>query len=153
MLCRQAVSASLDCCRTEIRMPCLTTFGSIGDVRKITIAMLFPGENRCAATSLWKAPGRLHSPISTSSMVQKCANPSCSARFLKLGVGRLFVVESPARGQFRRQRCFWLCDACCRSMTLLSKNDDEGTTPTAARLPALSPVACDYDQPALCKAA
>ncbi len=59
-------------------------------------------------------------------MVSKCANPTCSERFLYLHQGKLFQlsptpeVEEVGGGYppslYER---FWLCDKCCREMTLL----------------------------------
>jgi len=57
-------------------------------------------------------------------MVEKCANPSCSAIFQRLRDGRLFVMEvsagSPGAGKkpARSLEYFWLCKTCCRTMTL-----------------------------------
>lgn len=63
-------------------------------------------------------------------MVEKCANPSCSATFHRLGEGRLFVkeVEGASRdGRGRsRQLCYcWLCDSCRRTMTIVTERGRE----------------------------
>ena len=59
-------------------------------------------------------------------MVSKCANPACSERFLYLHQGKIFQltptpeVEAVGRGfppsLYER---FWLCDKCCKEMTLV----------------------------------
>jgi hypothetical protein len=67
-------------------------------------------------------------------MLSHCANPQCSKPFLRLGQGRLFLVEtecvaklgeltappSPyARRQPRRVERYWLCDQCAQLWTLV----------------------------------
>lgn len=59
-------------------------------------------------------------------VLTKCANPSCSAPFLYLREGKLFVMEQPpgpelvdATSPCRRVEHFWLCGACSRLMTLV----------------------------------
>jgi hypothetical protein len=44
--------------------------------------------------------------------VAKCANPQCSAKFHRLGEGKLFV--RPVKNARNRpiQKAAWLCDAC-----------------------------------------
>jgi len=60
-------------------------------------------------------------------MLDKCANPACSAIFLRLRDGKLFVTEvevddNSCVGTHRRQlEYFWLCNCCCRSMTITVK--------------------------------
>jgi len=57
-------------------------------------------------------------------MVQKCANPTCSATFQRLRDGRLFLMEIPVdsptaeKQPARPLQYFWLCQSCCRTMTL-----------------------------------
>jgi hypothetical protein len=51
-------------------------------------------------------------------VVQKCANPSCSATFRRLGEGRLFAAEAAGDGRSRRLEYFWLCNSCSRTMTV-----------------------------------
>ncbi len=58
-------------------------------------------------------------------MVRKCANPSCSATFLRLHDGKLFIVETAA-GHPQRLNYFWLCDSCSRTMTI-AKQENQGT--------------------------
>jgi len=69
-------------------------------------------------------------------MVEKCANPACSAAFHRLGQGRLFIKEVRAdphdgRGSWHL-RYFWLCDSCCRTMTIVG---ERGKEIKLARLP------------------
>jgi hypothetical protein len=72
-------------------------------------------------------------------MVQKCANPACSSPFRNLRKGRVFVkeVESNPEGsnksRSRHLEYFWLCDACCRSMTVIA---EKGNGVRIAPLPA-----------------
>ena len=60
-------------------------------------------------------------------MVDKCANPACTATFHRLSDGRLFVKEVPAdfssngNGLTRQLHCFWLCNSCCRTMTVITE--------------------------------
>ena len=80
-------------------------------------------------------------------MLLNCANPNCSAEFLYLYDGELFVIELPNRTVER----YWLCRECAGSMTVnyvardgvrviprnVAKNStgtrtDDGHRPTAA---------------------
>lgn len=60
-------------------------------------------------------------------MVEKCANPACSARFHTLREGRVFVkeVEDNSAGDVSRHgrqlRYAWLCEFCCKTMTVVVK--------------------------------
>lgn len=57
-------------------------------------------------------------------MLGKCANPACSAKFLRLREGRLFVTgvegehQSSDWGPAPKREYFWLCNSCCRTMTV-----------------------------------
>lgn len=64
-------------------------------------------------------------------MLFKCANPVCRAKFQYLHLGKLFAIEyrnntreyawdgsSELRQKSDRLRYFWLCSACCQSMTI-----------------------------------
>jgi hypothetical protein len=64
-------------------------------------------------------------------MVDKCANPSCSAPpFRSLREGRMFVMEAEGdsciRGNGRSQqpRYSWLCNACCETMTVVAEKKE-----------------------------
>ncbi len=67
-------------------------------------------------------------------MVHKCANPSCSVTFHRLGDGRLFVVEI-ADGS-RRLEYFFLCNSCSRSMTVATKKGRDSVVVPLARAKA-----------------
>jgi hypothetical protein len=60
-------------------------------------------------------------------VVEKCANPSCSSKFRRLSEGRLFVMEAGVSHQSRRLRYFWLCNSCCRTMTVIVSKEDKIT--------------------------
>jgi hypothetical protein len=60
-------------------------------------------------------------------MLAKCANPTCTVPFRKLGSGKLFAFESGAIAKFmdsnsstmsRTPVFCWLCECCCLSFTL-----------------------------------
>jgi hypothetical protein len=61
-------------------------------------------------------------------MLQKCANPACSAPFRSLREGKLFLAETlpqdssrsfgGERRKVRKREHFWLCDACANHFTL-----------------------------------
>ena len=64
-------------------------------------------------------------------MLSKCANPKCSARMKYMHDGTFHVVPRPAmhkywsgdEGEFgappgKQIECFWLCDVCCRQLTI-----------------------------------
>jgi hypothetical protein len=59
-------------------------------------------------------------------MVSKCANPTCSERFLYLHQGKIFQLSPTPEveevgGGFPPSlyERFWLCDKCCKEMTLV----------------------------------
>lgn len=65
-------------------------------------------------------------------MLSKCVNPACSASFRYLHQGRLFLLDVADDADIGRLSCheglaahrlryFWLCDACCRSMTVVER--------------------------------
>lgn len=49
-------------------------------------------------------------------MLNKCANPACSATFRSLRDGRVFVIELVPE---RQRQYFWLCNFCSRTMTVI----------------------------------
>ena len=59
-------------------------------------------------------------------MLEKCANPKCSAVFRKIGDGKLFRVprvgtEPGPSGRAKKtvtMEHFWLCSKCAETMTL-----------------------------------
>jgi hypothetical protein len=55
-------------------------------------------------------------------MLSKCANPDCSALFLYLHRGKLFMLEtanpSGEKHSERKREYFWLCEECSSSMTI-----------------------------------
>ena len=79
-------------------------------------------------------------------MVEKCVNPACSATFHTLREGRVFVKEvagDPCVDGRRhpRQLCyFWLCNSCCRTLTVIVEKGKGvrvaplPTSPTPARV-------------------
>jgi hypothetical protein len=60
-------------------------------------------------------------------MLDKCANPACSATFRRLRDGRVFVTEvqadyqSSASGRARQRQYSWLCNSCYRTMTVIAE--------------------------------
>lgn len=56
-------------------------------------------------------------------MVSTCANPECSAPFLYLRSGQLFVFPPDRPGC--RIECYWLCDDCAARFAL-SRDIDTG---------------------------
>jgi hypothetical protein len=67
-------------------------------------------------------------------MLSKCANPACSAQFIYLREGRLFVMEHTGKPALRQQgpalarsasrlEHFWLCGPCSESFTLVYSID------------------------------
>jgi len=61
-------------------------------------------------------------------MLNKCANPECSAIFRTLRDGKVFVMEvkpdchGGVSGHGREREYFWLCNSCCRNMTVIVDN-------------------------------
>jgi hypothetical protein len=82
-------------------------------------------ESRGAAAGGNTKPRTNWLPKSETKMVDKCANPACSATFHRLGEGRLLIQQ--VRGDHRAGRWhsrqtgyFWLCDSCCCTLTIFS---------------------------------
>lgn len=81
-------------------------------------------------------------------MVSKCANPTCSEKFLYLHQGKIFQlsptpdVEAIGGGFLPSlYERFWLCDKCCTEMTLVWG----GTEPKIVPLPVAQPPALEVD--------
>ena len=73
-------------------------------------------------------------------MLAKCANPVCGAHFLYLKQGRIYNVPiygTDARSCIWPQRFehFWLCSACCLTLTLVVR---EGKADVHERFPLLT---------------
>jgi hypothetical protein len=72
-------------------------------------------------------------------VLDKCANRGCSQAFLKLRDGKLFVIESEdaypsyGGGRARQRQYYWLCKACCRTMTVIA---EKGKGVQVVQLPA-----------------
>lgn len=60
-------------------------------------------------------------------MLDKCANPACSATFRRLRDGRIFVIEVEIEAQDiasgRQLRYFWLGNSCRSTMTVIVDRD------------------------------
>lgn len=65
-------------------------------------------------------------------MLSKCANPGCREEFRSIRKGRLFFAEpttarttgvTPAMRKRDKLECFWLCDTCCKLMTVSVDSD------------------------------
>lgn len=79
-------------------------------------------------------------------MILKCANPACSERFLYLRQGKIFQltptpeVEAIGKGfppsLYER---FWLCDKCCKEMTLVWGGTEAKLVPLPAEPGAVPP--------------
>ena len=60
-------------------------------------------------------------------MIDKCANPGCSAVFRSFGEGRVFVMEVEgdygSGGKVRppQRQYSWLCNSCCQTMTVVAE--------------------------------
>ena len=73
-------------------------------------------------------------------MVSKCANPTCSERFLHLHQGKIFqLTPTPeveaVNGCFPPSlyERFWLCDKCCKEMTLVWGGTEAKLVPLRAK--------------------
>lgn len=64
-------------------------------------------------------------------MLTKCANPTCSASFHRLGDGRLFRLEPDPTFKLCNPKIeyFWLCPTC--SAVMMLRIDSSGTVVTA----------------------
>jgi len=62
-------------------------------------------------------------------MIEKCANSACCAIFRRLRDGRVFIREieadptSDAKRQPRQIHYYWLCNSCCRRMTVIVEKE------------------------------
>ena len=81
-------------------------------------------------------------------MLQKCANPACTAPFRSLHEGKLFVAESFTsdldgfdgnRRKTRKREHFWLCGACSAQFTLHFDADPWNADPPPQRTRRTSP--------------
>jgi len=60
-------------------------------------------------------------------MVDRCFNPTCSAKLRTLRDGRVFVKEledgshDDHRGRSHQIAYFWLCGFCCRRLTIVAE--------------------------------
>lgn len=58
-------------------------------------------------------------------MLDKCLNPTCSAKFRTLRDGRVFVKEidcvpeGDGNARAHKLAYFWLCNSCCRTLTVI----------------------------------
>jgi hypothetical protein len=73
-------------------------------------------------------------------MVSKCANPACSQRFLYLHQGKIFQLTPTPEleavgGGFSPSlyERFWLCDKCCKEMTLVWGGNEPKLVPLHAQ--------------------
>jgi hypothetical protein len=79
-------------------------------------------------------------------MLDKCANPDCSAIFHRLRDGRLFVFDLQViQGRARKSHAgakphgrqyHWLCNECCKTLTLTSKGGSTVTAVPKQSIPA-----------------
>lgn len=73
-------------------------------------------------------------------MVSKCANPACSARFLYLHDGRIFVLRSASQRSTDVSDAvdarYWLCGPCSERATLVLRNGSVALEPIAQLAPA-----------------
>jgi hypothetical protein len=58
-------------------------------------------------------------------MLARCTNPSCSASFLRLDEGTLFLLETETTlgSKAKKTEYFWLCEHCSAGMTLRLAKD------------------------------
>jgi len=72
-------------------------------------------------------------------MLSKCANPTCSARFLYLNEGKIFNVESGITSEGTRLNHriehFWLCGNCARTLRVVRENREITVRPLHLALP------------------
>ncbi len=76
-------------------------------------------------------------------MLSKCANPDCAEPFLYLCQGKLFRLEiieeadghpsvqdtnQKFKGAHRRTEYYWLCESCCKRMTVAYQKGKGVTT-------------------------
>src|SRR5450759_571829 len=100
------------------------------------------GKHRC-----YSGVVRIFVPKRKSSMLDKCANSDCSAVFHRLRDGRLFafdlrVIQGRATGSHSGPKTHghqyhWLCNECCKTMTLASK--DGSTVTVVPKQPISTP--------------
>ena len=62
-----------------------------------------------------------------AAMLAKCANPVCGAHFLYLNQGRIYNVPVYGTNEKsclwpQRVEHFWLCSACCATLTLVLRD-------------------------------
>ena len=80
-------------------------------------------------------------------MLSKCANPVCSRQFMHLHEGKIFCLSptpevEAAAGRFAPSlyERFWLCDECCKELTLVWGGTEAKLVPLSQeRVPKISP--------------
>jgi hypothetical protein len=80
-------------------------------------------------------------------VVSKCANPDCSEEFRYLRQGKLFLLTptpdvqaATAGGHASMYERFWLCEQCCKQLTLVWGGAEAKVVPLAAKSPTLPAV-------------
>ena len=73
-------------------------------------------------------------------MVSKCANPECSAKFLYLHQGKIFLVTPPLDLETMSfhewgllEERFWLCDDCCQKLKIVWGGAQPKVVPLSVR--------------------
>jgi hypothetical protein len=81
-------------------------------------------------------------------VVSKCANPDCSEEFRYLHQGKLFLLNptpdvqaATAGGHASMYERFWLCERCCKKLTLVWGGAQAKVVPLAAKSTTLPAVA------------
>lgn len=78
-------------------------------------------------------------------MLEKCLNPACSTKFRNLRDGRVFVKELEDASHDRARHgphqpvYFWLCDLCCRTMTVVAEKGKVRAMQASAPIRPLKP--------------
>jgi len=91
-------------------------------------------------------------------MLDKCANPDCSAVFRRLGTGRLFVADPQARPNRAAERqsarpphglrYHWLCANCSKTLTVLCEAGSTATVvPKTQAVRGLAPDVAAQTEP------
>ncbi len=85
-------------------------------------------------------------------MLSRCANVQCSKPFLRLGQGKLFVLETEhtlsseglvqeqVRGRPRRLEHYWLCEQCAKIWTLVHDRENGIGLTELKRGPSSTPI-------------
>src|SRR6478752_4938269 len=92
-------------------------------LRNVVVLCFFFRPAGAQLQTAFRASYALKQFMEAAASVAECANPECSARFEKFGLGQLFVFPIPdpvewALPEHAKQKVVWLCPGCCQHLQI-----------------------------------